>query len=86
MQVGESDSIETLKAILEAETGVASSQQCLLHNGKELLATCATPQTTVLGRISVPDTLAFLSAWLMFCCQAHLRIDSGQHANLVFLP
>ena len=68
LQVGDSDSIETLKAILEAETGVASSQQCLLHNGKELLAMCATPQTNILGRISVPDTLAFLSAWLLFCC------------------
>lgn len=40
-QVGDSDSVDTLKAILEAETGVATAQQRLLHNGNELADGCA---------------------------------------------
>ncbi|KAK9825142.1 hypothetical protein WJX81_003922 [Elliptochloris bilobata] len=41
VDVSETDSVDTLMAILEAETGVGTSQQRLLHNGKELLAGCS---------------------------------------------
>lgn len=32
------DPVETLKAVLEAETGYPAAQQCLIHNGRELPA------------------------------------------------
>ena len=41
MQVSDADGVDTLMAILEAETGIATSEQRLLHNGSALLAGCA---------------------------------------------
>jgi hypothetical protein len=39
LQLDPGDPVETLHAVLEAETGVPSAQQRLLHNGRELGAT-----------------------------------------------
>jgi hypothetical protein len=37
-QLDANDPVETLKAVLEAETGMPAAQQCLLREGKELPA------------------------------------------------
>jgi hypothetical protein len=40
MQVDADESLETLKAILEAESGLVSGQQVLVLNGNNLPARC----------------------------------------------
>lgn len=42
-QLDANDPVETLKAVLEAETGYPASQQRLIHNGKELPASGCVP-------------------------------------------
>ena len=41
LQLDQNDPIENLRAILEAETGLPSEQQRLVHNGRELSGGCA---------------------------------------------
>lgn len=40
LQLDPNDSVDTLKAVLEAETGLAAEQQRLLHNGRDVAAGC----------------------------------------------